>query len=116
MIAYLFAFVYIILDTKNNIKNLALRTILYYIDIAFISSIVGYLIYLIRVKYQFSSFSDAFEKIKSVMATGNAMDKDHRGSAEILFLLNMAILALTIGGAGYVVFLIAEYARTHNKK
>lgn len=109
---FLLAFIYSLTDSLNKVKSNTLRSTLYFIDISFIFIIIIFLIYLIKAKFNISSFTDALDVLKNVN-NKTPIEKNYDTSTDIFFFVNLATYGLTLGTLGY---LLLKFIKSSNSK
>jgi hypothetical protein len=112
ILVFLLAFIYSLTDSLNKVKNNTLRSTLYFIDISFIFIIIIFLIYLIKAKFNISSFTEAVDVLKNIN-NKTPIEKNYDTSTDIFFFVNLATYGLTLGTLGY---LLLTFIRNSNGK
>ena len=105
IIVYLLAFISSLYNAQSNITNSYLRNALYVIDLTFIFSILGYLIYLIKSKFNITSVKDALEKMQSTQP----LEKNYDSSVNTFITAVLSTYGLTMGGIGYYISLMVLF-------
>jgi len=108
VIVFLIAFIYSLADSLKNITNNTLRSSLYFIDISFIFMIIIFLLYLIKAKFNITSFTDAIDVLKNIN-NKTPIEKNYDSSANIFYFVNLANYGLSLGVIGYLIITFIGY-------
>jgi hypothetical protein len=100
IIVILITFIYGLSDVASNIKDSALQSVLIFLFSFIILIVLTFLIYIIQVKFNITSFSDVTEVLNK-LRTSAPIEKDYDSSTNIYFSINLMIYALSLGVISY---------------
>jgi len=101
---YIITFIYALSDSQKNITNTTLKNAFYAIDLTVIFSLLGYLYYIIKTKFNVNSPAELIEKLKNP----TAFEKNYDSSADAFHMATLGLYGVTVGGFGYFIAIMVK--------